>query len=158
MIHWDVRRKARQARIANGMAHTAGKVVAADKLVAFLEAVIVSGDRVCLEGDNQKQADMLARALAEVDPAKIRDLHMIQSGVTGRRAGSATGRSRIMETLRFELAAPTSANGVRKTALVGGVASGNLEVLLEREGLADRRTIEINTSAHGFTPLWEAVV
>jgi len=27
---------------------------------ALLEAVIRSGDRVCLEGDNQKQADFLA--------------------------------------------------------------------------------------------------
>jgi malonate decarboxylase acyl carrier protein len=63
-----------------------------------------------------------------------------------------------METLRFELAAPRSAKGVRKTALVGVVASGNLEVLLEREGPADLCTIEINTSARGFRPLWEAVV
>jgi malonate decarboxylase acyl carrier protein len=63
-----------------------------------------------------------------------------------------------METLRFDLAAPTPAAGPRKMALVGVVASGNLEVLLEREGPADRCTIEINTSAHGFKALWEAVV
>jgi hypothetical protein len=29
----------------------------------LLEAVIRPGDRVCLEGDNQKQADLLAAAL-----------------------------------------------------------------------------------------------
>ena len=52
-----------------------------------------------------------------------------------------------METLRFDLAAPTPATGARKMALVGVVASGNLEVLLEREGPADRCTVEINTSA-----------
>ncbi|WP_158914195.1 malonate decarboxylase acyl carrier protein [Caulobacter sp. S45] len=63
-----------------------------------------------------------------------------------------------METLRFEFSALTPAKGVRKTALVGVVASGNLEVLLEREGAPDRCTIEINTSAHGFRPLWEAVM
>ena len=62
-----------------------------------------------------------------------------------------------METLRFELAAPRSAKGVRKTALVGVVASGNLEVLLERAGPADRCMIEINTAAHGFQALWAAV-
>ena len=39
------------------------------------------GDRVCLEGDNQKQADILAAALADVDPTKINSLHMVQSGV-----------------------------------------------------------------------------
>lgn len=63
-----------------------------------------------------------------------------------------------METLRFELATSAPARGVRKTALVGVVASGNLEVLLEREGPADRCTIEVNTSAHGFKSLWEAVM
>jgi len=41
--------------------------------------VIEPGDRVCLEGNNQKQADSLARALCRVDPARIRDLHLVQS-------------------------------------------------------------------------------
>ncbi len=62
-----------------------------------------------------------------------------------------------METLRFELVAPSPAKGSRKMAVVGVVASGNLEVLLEREGPADRCVIEISTAAHGFKPLWEAV-
>jgi malonate decarboxylase acyl carrier protein len=62
-----------------------------------------------------------------------------------------------METLRFELVVPSPAKGSRKTALVGVVASGNLEVLLEREGPPDRCVIEISTAAHGFKPLWEAV-
>jgi malonate decarboxylase delta subunit len=62
-----------------------------------------------------------------------------------------------MEKLKFDLAAPTAATGTRATALVGVVASGNLEVLLERGGAKDRCTIEINTAAHGFRSLWEAV-
>jgi malonate decarboxylase alpha subunit len=45
----------------------------------LLEAVIQPGDRVAIEGDNQKQADFLAAALANVDPARIHDLHMVQS-------------------------------------------------------------------------------
>jgi malonate decarboxylase alpha subunit len=36
---------------------------------------------VCLEGDNQKQADLLAVALAAADSAKLHDLHLVQSGV-----------------------------------------------------------------------------
>ena len=59
----------------------AGKRVDARDTVALLEAVLRPGDRVCLEGDNQKQADLLATALADVDSAKIHDLHMVQSGV-----------------------------------------------------------------------------
>src|SRR6202035_2912700 len=41
--------------------------------------IIEPGDRVTIEGDNQKQADFLASALANVDPAQIHDLHMVQS-------------------------------------------------------------------------------
>jgi malonate decarboxylase alpha subunit len=56
-----------------------GKVVDADAIVALLESVIEPGDRVCLEGNNQKQADFLARALVRVDPARINGLQMVQS-------------------------------------------------------------------------------
>ena len=63
-----------------------------------------------------------------------------------------------METLRFELDAPTPASGTRELALVGVVASGNLEVLLERDAPPQRCIIEVNTAAHGFKSLWDAVV
>ncbi|MDQ0396430.1 malonate decarboxylase acyl carrier protein [Labrys monachus] len=62
-----------------------------------------------------------------------------------------------MEVLHFDLAAPIPARGTRRMALVGVVASGNLEVLVERGGAADRCSIEINTAAHGFGDLWAAV-
>jgi len=62
-----------------------------------------------------------------------------------------------METLRFDLDAPKPAGGTRKLALVGVVASGNLEVLVERGGPADRCTIEVSTAALGFKALWDAV-
>ena len=74
-------RDARAARVRAGSNFADGKVVDARKATAVLEAVIRPGDRVCLEGDNQKQADLLARALAAVDVAKVHDLHMVQSGV-----------------------------------------------------------------------------
>jgi hypothetical protein len=48
---------------------------------ALLEAAIRSSDRVCLEGDNQKQADFLAETLADVSPSRIHDLHIIQTGI-----------------------------------------------------------------------------
>jgi hypothetical protein len=43
----------------------------AERATLFLEAIIEPGDRVTIEGDNQKQADFLASALAKVDPARI---------------------------------------------------------------------------------------
>ena len=64
-----------------------GKIVEARDATRLLEAVVRPGDRVCLEGDNQKQADMLCAALLAVDPAKVNDLHMVQSG--DRAAGTS---------------------------------------------------------------------
>jgi malonate decarboxylase alpha subunit len=81
MRDWERQKAARQARIQAGSRHARGKVVAAADLSDFLEAVLRPGDRICLEGDNQKQADILAAALADIDPTKIHDLHMVQSGV-----------------------------------------------------------------------------
>jgi malonate decarboxylase delta subunit len=63
-----------------------------------------------------------------------------------------------MEKLSFRLNAPASAGGGRKQAIVGVVASGNLEVLLERASPPDVCTIDVATAAHGFGAVWEAVV
>src|SRR6185369_9286649 len=55
------------------------KLCPAEAATQLLEAIVESGDRVAIEGDNQKQADFLAAALAKVDPARVHDLHMVQS-------------------------------------------------------------------------------
>ena len=81
MTVWDSARRAREARLQAGARYAQGKRVERKDATALLEAVMQPGDRVCLEGDNQKQADLLAQALAAVDPGKIHDLHMVQSGV-----------------------------------------------------------------------------
>ncbi|TWA98859.1 malonate decarboxylase subunit alpha [Bradyrhizobium stylosanthis] len=81
MTGWQNNRAARDARIAAGAGLARGKLVEAQDATHLLEAVIRPGDRVCLEGDNQKQADLLSRALLAVDLAKVSDLHMVQSGV-----------------------------------------------------------------------------
>ena len=82
MKNWNAQRTSLTERLADGSRYASGKTVEAADLSNFLQAVIRPGDRVCLEGDNQKQADVLAAAaLADIDPAKVHDLHMIQSGV-----------------------------------------------------------------------------
>lgn len=58
-----------------------GKVASKNNIIALLEAAIKPHDTVCLEGDNQKQADFLARSLCQVNPQKIYGLHMVQSSV-----------------------------------------------------------------------------
>src|ERR1700688_535707 len=81
MRTWREARIARDARIDAGRALAKHKLVEARDGVALLEAVIRPGDRVCLEGDNQKQADFLAQCLAAVDVHRVHNLHMVQSGV-----------------------------------------------------------------------------
>ena len=77
----DGGRRDRDQRLQAGARHAEGKRVHPQNATALLEAVIRPGDRVCLEGDNQKQADLLAVALAAADSAKLHDLHLVQSGV-----------------------------------------------------------------------------
>jgi malonate decarboxylase alpha subunit len=77
----DSGRRDRDQRLQAGARHAKGKRVHRQNATALLEAVIRPGDRVCLEGDNQKQADLLAVALAAADSAKLHDLHLVQSGV-----------------------------------------------------------------------------
>ncbi|OEH47768.1 Acetyl-S-ACP:malonate ACP transferase [Legionella parisiensis] len=47
----------------------------------MLSHLIHSGDRVCIEGDNQKQANFLAAAMTQLNPVQINHLHMIQSAI-----------------------------------------------------------------------------
>ncbi len=78
---WDKQKTLLAERVAAGREAATGKLVHPRDLTGLLERVIRPGDRVCLEGDNQKQADLLARALAQVDPERINNLHMVQSGI-----------------------------------------------------------------------------
>jgi len=54
----------------------------AERIVDALEALIAPGDRVALEGNNQKQADFLSRAFAKVDPARVHDVHLLLSSIS----------------------------------------------------------------------------
>lgn len=77
---WDTRRQEKKRRIDR--LGIAGKVLPRDDLPAMLEKLIAPGDRVVLEGNNQKQADFLARMLAQANPEKLHDLHMIMPSVS----------------------------------------------------------------------------
>jgi malonate decarboxylase alpha subunit len=75
----DARRQRKERVTAALGGRLMGKRVATDDAVALLEAAIAPGDRVCLEGNNQKQADFLAEALAACDATRVHDLHLVQS-------------------------------------------------------------------------------
>jgi malonate decarboxylase alpha subunit len=80
---WTTRadnRAARLARVAETLgSRLRGKLAAAEAITTLLEAAIAPHDRVCLEGNNQKQADFLAQALVQLDPQRVHGLHMVQS-------------------------------------------------------------------------------
>jgi malonate decarboxylase alpha subunit len=71
-------RRLERARAALGE-RLRGRRVGADDAGTLLAALLEPGDRVCLEGNNQKQADFLARVLAGLDPSRVHGLHMVQS-------------------------------------------------------------------------------
>lgn len=79
---WTRRRTEKQRRLAHVSEFADGAVLRTDSIVEVLERLIGPGDRVVLEGNNQKQADFLARALAQVDPARVHDINLIMPSVS----------------------------------------------------------------------------
>jgi len=79
---WNQRGLSKARRLARVASLADGKLLPTKRMTEVLEAVIESGDRLALEGDNQKQADFLSRSLAEVDPKKIHDLHLLISSIS----------------------------------------------------------------------------
>jgi malonate decarboxylase delta subunit len=63
-----------------------------------------------------------------------------------------------MEDLSFRHPARARADGIRRSAIVGVVASGNLEVLVERVLPDAECAVEIKTAAVGFGEVWSAVI
>ncbi|MBR0845734.1 malonate decarboxylase acyl carrier protein [Bradyrhizobium liaoningense] len=63
-----------------------------------------------------------------------------------------------MEDLNFQHQVRTRASGTRRSAIVGVVASGNLEVLVERALPDAQCAVDIRTAAMGFGEIWSAVI
>ncbi|WP_374680883.1 malonate decarboxylase subunit alpha [Accumulibacter sp.] len=76
---WDSLRQSRQRRLEGAATLGFGKEIPVDRIIDLLEAVIQPGDRVCLEGNNQKQADFLSESLADCSPERINHLSLVQS-------------------------------------------------------------------------------
>ena len=79
---WTIRRDAKTRLLERVRPWMKGPVLAQNRIIETLEAVIQSGDRIVMEGDNQKQADFLSRSLIKVDPTKIHDLRLIISSIS----------------------------------------------------------------------------
>lgn len=79
---WDRRRREKAARIAGAARYAHGKILESERIGDALQALLRPGDRVALEGDNQKQADFLSRSLARLDPQRVHDLHLLIASVS----------------------------------------------------------------------------
>ena len=63
-----------------------------------------------------------------------------------------------MENLSFQHTTKKPLPGTKTQAITGVVASGNLEVLLERVLPPTACTVDIQTAIHGYREVWAAVV
>ena len=79
---WTARRDEKNRRMQLVSSWMNGPVLPQKHLVQALESLIAPGDRIVLEGDNQKQADFLSRSLVKADPKKLYDLHLIISSIS----------------------------------------------------------------------------
>lgn len=79
---WARRRARKAARLARVARWTKGCVLETQSIVEALQTLIEPGDNVALEGNNQKQADFLSRALVQADPSRLHDLHLLISSVS----------------------------------------------------------------------------
>ncbi len=130
---WQQQRASRERRLSRAFealaADLRGKLLPHARAVDLLDAVIEPFDRVCLEGNNQKQADFLARALVQVDTSRVHHLHMVQS-VLALPQHLDVFENGVASKLDFSFSGP---QGGRLAALVGArqIEIGAIHTYLE---------------------------
>lgn len=133
---WNARQNNRAQRLARATAalgsQLQGKIAPADKLAELLYAVLENGDRVCVEGNNQKQADFLAKGLAALDPARVHGLHMLFS-VLALPEHLDVFEKGIADRLDFSFSGP-QAGRLAKLASAGKLNIGAIHTYLELFG------------------------
>ncbi len=79
---WGRRGAEKASRLAQVADLADGCVLPTQRIDEALGRLLRPGDRVALEGNNQKQADFLSRSLARLDPRKVHDLHLLISSIS----------------------------------------------------------------------------
>jgi len=79
---WNKRRVGKQNKLIQLKPYLNGKFIYADQITQVLQQIIEPGDKVMLEGNNQKQASFLSEALASCSSENINHLHMIISSIS----------------------------------------------------------------------------
>ncbi|MDF7668124.1 malonate decarboxylase subunit alpha [Lactobacillus sp. ESL0703] len=119
--NWATHRAAKLQKLTNASRLLNGKFAKTEDATAVLETLINSGDKVVLEGDNQKQASFLSKTLASVDPEKVNHLHMIMSSIS-RPEHLDIFEDGIASKIDFSYAGPQS------TRVSQMIADGTLQV------------------------------
>jgi malonate decarboxylase alpha subunit len=104
---WTALPEEKARRIAALDIPHAGKLLDPNSIVRVLQQLIRPGDRVALEGNNQKQADFLSRALVQVDPNVVHDIHLLISTISRPEHLTLFERG-IARKLDFSFAGPQS--------------------------------------------------
>ncbi len=132
---WTRRKTEYQKRLCEASKFVHGpdsKAVDPKNCPALLEAVIRSGDRVAVEGNNQKQADFLADCLCKVDPERVNNLHMVQSVIALPSHCEVFERG-IARIADFSYSSPQSAK-VAQMVKEGKMKIGEIHTYLELFG------------------------
>ncbi|NLA07973.1 MAG: malonate decarboxylase subunit alpha, partial [Firmicutes bacterium] len=132
---WTLRRNEFEKRLCEGrqfVGEPGSKIVDPLDCVPLLEAVIRSGDRVALEGNNQKQADFLADCLCNIDAERVNNLHMVQSVIALPSHCEIFERG-IAGIADFSYSSPQSAR-VAKMVSEGKMRIGEIHTYLELFG------------------------
>ncbi|MFI8570692.1 malonate decarboxylase subunit alpha [Stenotrophomonas bentonitica] len=118
---WNTLADRRQSRLQRAADAGLGRLLSHAEVPRLLHTVLEPGDRVCLEGNNQKQADFLAECLAQLDPAQVHGLHMVQSVLSLPSHLDVFERG-IAQRLDFSFSGPQSGR------LANLVAEGRIEI------------------------------
>ena len=104
---WARRGAEKAARLAAVADLADGCRLPTSRIGEALARLLRPGDRVALEGNNQKQADFLSRSLAGLDPARVHDLHLLISSISRPEHLDLFERG-IARRLDFAFAGPQS--------------------------------------------------
>ena len=129
---WTTRLQEKQRRIKTIQDLVNGKLIPAEHIVEAMEKLIKPRDRVVLEGNNQKQASFLSGALAQINPEKVFDLHMIISSIS-RPEHLDLFEKGIAKKVDFSYAGPQS---LRMAQMLedGQLAMGEIHTYIELYG------------------------
>ncbi|MGO4731111.1 malonate decarboxylase subunit alpha [Paenibacillus sp. 2KB_22] len=129
---WTTRRDEKAIRISKLSNITKGRIIPTDRIVEALETLLINGDRVVLEGNNQKQASFLSTSLAQVNADKVNGLHMIMSSIS-RPEHLDIFEQGIAEKLDFSYAGPQSLR-IAQMIEDGTLKIGEIHTYLELYG------------------------